>query len=142
MTSDTVHILKSILDSVKSNELSDDTIEILQSLLPENLILAAFDLVDREKVIQYVTAWGGRFYQVLGSTATYSVYVDMTIAPIPYYCTCPAFAYAVLLSSTHAMCKHVLATYLARQLSRCTDRSIGPDEFLQVIARHLESDEL
>lgn len=30
-------------------QVTDDTIEKLQALLPENLLLSAFDLVDREK---------------------------------------------------------------------------------------------
>ena len=157
--------------------MTDETIEKLQALLPENLVLSAFDLVDREKgssvvraygdpailmcniVIQYVTPWGSEFYQVLGSTATYSVYIDMIIAPIPYYCTCPAFAHAVLLSETHVLasrkttfvflliqdafcqCKHVLATYMARQLSQCLNRSVGPDEFQQVVGHQFGLDQ-
>lgn len=110
-------------------------------------------------VIQYVTPWGSKFYQVLGSSATYSVYIDMIIAPIPYYCTCPAFAHAVLLSETHVLasrrtifvflvvqaafcqCKHVLATYVARQLSQCLNRPVGLDEFQQVVGRQFESDQ-
>ncbi len=83
----------------------------------------------------------------------------MIIAPIPYYCTCPAFAHAVLLSETHVLashkttfvflvvqgafcqCKHVLATYVARQLSQCLNRSVGPDEFQQVVGRQFGSDQ-
>ncbi|KIL65841.1 hypothetical protein M378DRAFT_439381 [Amanita muscaria Koide BX008] len=134
-------ILIHALDSIESDCLSDDTIGELQFFLPENLILAALDLVDHEKVIQYITPWGSRFYQVLGSNATYSVYIDMVIAPISYYCTCPAFAYAVLLSETHAMCKHVLATWISRRLSRCLDRPVTSDDLLHVLSRQLGPEE-
>ncbi|SRR6266550_1866204 len=69
MASNAAHILGSILDSIKPdectcvyvfdpgttnlkyaiNQVTDETIEKLQALLPENLVLSAFDLVDREK---------------------------------------------------------------------------------------------
>jgi len=140
-TPEVVQVLNSILDSITPDALSDEAVEDLQTLLPENLVLAALDLVDREKVIQYITPWGTKIYQVLGSTATYSVCVDMTVAPIPYYCTCPAFAYAVLLSETHAMCKHVLATCVARRLSQCLDRPVGPDDLYHLLSRQFGSEE-
>lgn len=84
--------------------------------------------------------------------------MDMIIASIPYYCTCPAFAHAVLLSDTHVVasrklsftftvihctlfqCKHVLATYVARQLSQCLNRSVTLDEFQHVVGRQFGSD--
>ncbi|KAJ7287584.1 hypothetical protein C8J57DRAFT_1048648, partial [Mycena rebaudengoi] len=67
----------------------------LQSIFPRNLVLAALDLIDRENVIKYVGPAKNSHYEVLGSTATYHVFLDVP-GPISAYCTCPAFAYLVL----------------------------------------------
>ncbi|PFH46177.1 hypothetical protein AMATHDRAFT_8117 [Amanita thiersii Skay4041] len=133
-------ILKAVLDSIGPSGLSDDTLEQLQILLPETLILAALDLVDRQKVIEYTTPWGSALYEVMGSTAVYSVHLDMPSYPMPYYCTCPAFAYAVLMSETHTICKHVLASYVARQASLCLTRSVNSDDLVQLISRQCDSE--
>lgn len=54
-------------------------------------------------VIKYIIPQGYPQYEVLGSTATYSVFLDMALAPMPFYCTCPAFSYVVLSSRLHIM---------------------------------------
>ena len=56
-------------------------------------------------VIVYNTPWGRPQYEVLGSTATYAVFPGLPSAnghPLAY-CTCPAYAYTVLLSETQIM---------------------------------------
>jgi len=113
-------LAKNILDSIRleHNELTYDSLMRLQIIFPESLIIAALDLIDRGSVIRHITPWNHTEYEVLGSTATYTILLDLDTAPkIPYSCTCPSFIYAVLLSETHIMCKHLLATFLARKLS-------------------------
>jgi len=116
-------------------QVSDDVLSKLAFIFPENLILAALDLIDRENVIHYWTSWGHSEYEVLGSTATYSVFVDLRAACMPYSCTCPAFAYSVLMSGTYIMCKHVLATLIGRKLARCIERPCKADDLAAIYCR-------
>ncbi|KAJ7096372.1 hypothetical protein C8R44DRAFT_889682 [Mycena epipterygia] len=123
----------------------------LQSVLPRNLVLAALDLIDRgngryppvaaaspavnECVLPLVLKCIGpvrHHYEVLGSTATYRVFLNIP-GPISAYCTCPAFAYLVLSSESYLMCKHVLAARLGNQLARCIDRPVNGDEITSMI---------
>ncbi|KAF7976837.1 hypothetical protein HWV62_36795, partial [Athelia sp. TMB] len=56
-------------------------------------------------VIKYTTPWGRNHYEVLGSTATYTVIPQLLAAKAGAraYCSCPAFTYAVLISETYVM---------------------------------------
>lgn len=54
-------------------------------------------------VIKYTTPWGYPHFEVHGSVATYEVTLNMIVSPIPFYCNCPAFAYAVLTAGSHIM---------------------------------------
>ncbi|KAL1942031.1 hypothetical protein VTO73DRAFT_6561 [Trametes versicolor] len=129
-------LLEKVMQELTADTL-DDTLEKLRFFFPETLLLGALDLIDRDSVIVYNTPWGRSQYEILGSTATYAVFPGLpsggghTLA----YCTCPAYAYSVLLSETQLMCKHVLATLLARRLERCVERPIDADELASVIAR-------
>jgi len=138
-----MHLLtlaKNIIDSIQlehNNELSHDSLTKLQTIFPEKLIIAALDLIDRECVIHHTTPWNHTEYAVLGSTATYTVLLDLDAAPkVPYSCTCPSFIYAVLLSETHVMCKHLLATFLARKLSLCIERPTDLDRLSALYNSH------
>jgi hypothetical protein len=87
-------------------------------LLPDNLIVAALDLIDRGRgkrivdtkiqcslyftVTRHCGDWGRQFYEVAGSTENYQVEVDLPCR-IPIYCPCPAFTYAVLISDNQVM---------------------------------------
>lgn len=155
-----------------------DSLMKLQIIFPENLIIAALDLIDRGNgrpldarkrkepfnwyffslsVIRHITPWGHNEYEVLGSTATYTILIDLDAAPnIPYSCTCPSFIYAVLLSETHIMvrshnlssfwiiifilpcpqCKHLLATFLARKLSLYIERPTDLNDFSTLYNLH------
>jgi len=97
-------------------------------------------------VIHYETPWGYSEYEVLGSTTTYTVLVDLKTAQVPYSCTCPAFTFNVLMSGTHVMvwlyfllkqrscltrnlqCKHVLATLISRAMGLSTRRPAKADD--------------
>ncbi|KAF8160675.1 hypothetical protein B0H34DRAFT_346284 [Crassisporium funariophilum] len=133
---DLLILAKTVINSIESDELSDDSLTKLQFIFPESLIIAALDLIDRESVIRYVTPWGHTEYEVIGSTSMYSILLDLDASPIPYFCTCPAFAYSVLIKETHIMCKHILATLLARKLTLCIDRPTGADQLVALFTRH------
>ncbi|KZT10704.1 uncharacterized protein LAESUDRAFT_345824 [Laetiporus sulphureus 93-53] len=131
-------VLLAVLSSIDSDGVSDDALEQLRSFFPDSLLLAALDLIDQDSVIKYKTPWGRPQYEVLGSTASYSVFPELLSPgpnPLGCYCTCPAFAYSVLLSDSQLMCKHLLATLLAQRLSRCVERPIDQDDFAAVIVR-------
>ena len=113
-------------------------------------------------MIRHITPWGHTEYEVLGSTATYTILLDLDAAPkVPYSCTCPSFIYAVLLSETHLMvcmifflpselmfiilptlsppqCKHLLATFLARKLSLCIERPTDLDHLSDLYNSHFK----
>ncbi|KAG7098851.1 hypothetical protein E1B28_000754 [Marasmius oreades] len=107
--------------------LPEDFIHALHSFFPDSLILAALDLIDRQCVIKNISPWGHIQFDVLGSTATYTVLVNLSVTPVSAYCTCPAFVFAVLISQSHIMCKHILAARLAQKLSLCIERPLTLD---------------
>lgn len=113
-------------------------------------------------VIKYVSPWGGRsHFTVLGMTRSYAVFPSFhQSCTIPFFCTCPAFSYAVLISRSqitvrvpsrvilyfffvldamgflsYLQCKHVLATLIAQRLSKCVVREMNKDEFVALLAR-------
>ncbi|KAF9010644.1 hypothetical protein BDQ17DRAFT_1299174 [Cyathus striatus] len=134
---DFLPIVDAILESVGPQELSDNTLLQLRAVFSENLVIAALDLIDRGNIIHYTTPWGHTEYEVLGSTATYSVFLDLGTARIPFYCSCPAFSRIVLAGESAVMCKHVLATRLAKQLSLCTERPSAPDDLADLFCRKM-----
>jgi len=131
-------VAEAVIASIKPGILGDEAVQKLRSLFPDTLILAALDLVDRDSVIKYTSPWGRSHYEVLGSTATYVVFPRLSPSPTPAisaYCTCPAFTYAVLISDSHMMCKHILATRLAEQMTQCLMRPISKDDLASIIVR-------
>jgi len=138
-----MHLLtlaKNVIDSIQleHNELSYDSLMKLQTIFPENLIISALDLIDRRNVIRHITPWNHTEYQVLGSSSTtYTILLDLDAAPkVPYSCTCPSFISTVLSSETHIMCKHLLATFLARKLSLCIERPTDLDQLSDLYNSH------
>ncbi|KAG2119638.1 uncharacterized protein F5147DRAFT_119213 [Suillus discolor] len=112
---------------------------MLRALLPDTMIIAALDIIDREGVVKYKTSWGRHHYEVMGTTSTYTVFphLDVASTAVSSYCTCPSFAFAVLISENHLMCKHVLAVCLADRWSRCVVRPIEDDDLLLKFAGHV-----
>ncbi|KAH9062467.1 hypothetical protein EDB87DRAFT_1559151 [Lactarius vividus] len=123
------------------NIVSDEAVERLGILFSDQLLLAALDLIDRDcgqllSVIKYVSPWGRHHFSVLGMTDSYTVFPSLDRScSIPHLCTCPAFAYAVLISQSQMTCKHVLATLIAERLSKCVVREVGKDEFVAFLRR-------
>ncbi|KAG2150570.1 hypothetical protein DEU56DRAFT_35792 [Suillus clintonianus] len=134
------HVLQASIRAFDSDDESfEEGIEMLRAVLPDAMIVAALDIIDREGVMKYKTSWGRHHYEVLGTTSTYTVFphLDAGSAAVSSYCTCPSFAYAVLISENHLMCKHVLAVCLADRLSRCVVRPIEDDDLLLKITGHV-----
>ncbi|KAJ7783081.1 hypothetical protein B0H16DRAFT_1403494 [Mycena metata] len=121
----------SMIASLAAEPLTDHALLNLQSALPRNLVLAALDLIDRGNVLKCIGP-ARHHYNVLGSTATYKVFLDMP-GPISTYCTCPAFSFLVLSSESYLMCKHVLAARIAQQMGRCVDQPLNSDELGSMI---------
>ncbi|KIM45388.1 hypothetical protein M413DRAFT_442059 [Hebeloma cylindrosporum] len=130
-----------IINSIKPDNLTDDILTTLRAILPEKTLIAALDVIDRGNVIHYVTAWGHSEYEVLGSTATYAVLLDVPLSPIPYSCACPAFIHLVVMSRTHIMCKHVLAALIARKMNLCIEQPTSADDLAALYLRQFPSPE-
>lgn len=131
------HVVQAVINSVDIDNL-EDGVDKLRSLFPDATLLAALDLVDRDSVMRYKTTWGRYHYEVRGSTSTYTVFPRLGFsAPASCYCTCPAFAFTVLMSNSHLMCKHVLAVCLAEQLSKCVEFSLSDEDLVTRVTAHL-----
>ncbi|KNZ75047.1 Zinc finger SWIM domain-containing protein 7, partial [Termitomyces sp. J132] len=117
---------------------SDQDILKLHAVVPETIVTGAFNLLDHANVIKYSNPLTYPRYEVLGSTDIYTVFLDMTVSPIPFYCSCPAFSYAVLSSGSHMMCKHVLATRLANKLGLCIERPMTLEDLQSMMMRQFQ----
>jgi len=87
-------------------------------------------------VVQYISPVSRTQLQVIGSTSRYTVVLDLLPGSdhSRFWCSCPAFAFSVLLSETHFMCKHVLASRLAEKMDRVVVRKIGFEEWVGLIS--------
>ncbi|KAK0461334.1 uncharacterized protein EV420DRAFT_194559 [Desarmillaria tabescens] len=130
-----LQVADAIIDSVEPTGVTDDALHRLQAVFPDSLILAALDIIDRENIVKYEVNSGHIYYEVAGSTGTHTVNIGLNLGPTSSFCTCPAYIYAVLLSKTHLMCKHVLAVRLAERIRACVSRPMGQEE-LAVTLQH------
>jgi len=134
------HLLEGVLDNININMqpglggLSEDDIQKLRQFFPDNLLLAALDLIDRDRVTEHQTTWGRSFYEVYGSTSTYAITLNV-VPDRPHFCTCPSYAFSVLLSEENIMCKHILAVMVARRLNRCVIHRVAEDGFSALAAK-------
>ncbi|GJE88150.1 hypothetical protein PsYK624_042330 [Phanerochaete sordida] len=124
-------------DADGETQIDEEYFERLRFFFDDNLLLAAVDLVDRDSVIKLNTAWGHKRYQVLGTTATYSVFPGQAVGAkkTPSYCTCASFAFSVLVTDQQHMCKHLLAVILALRMKRALERTANADEMAQICSR-------
>ncbi|KAF8332576.1 uncharacterized protein EI90DRAFT_3153955 [Cantharellus anzutake] len=152
-------VLDALLDTVTPDNVPEDTILAL-NLLVSHTVVAALDLLDKKCVTRYDTPGGRKAYIVSGSTDSYAVEIDVFRNTPPsalendsytttesrlfrtprHFCTCPAFAYTVLLRSPRSplddeeeelsplVCKHVLAVLLASRLHKWTVRTVSFQE--------------
>ncbi|KIJ61331.1 hypothetical protein HYDPIDRAFT_189619 [Hydnomerulius pinastri MD-312] len=115
------HVVQAVLGSIHEDSF-EEGLEKLRALFPDTTIVAALDLVDRDNVLKYKTQWGRCHYEVLGSTSTYSVFPRLgSPTNVSSYCTCPAFAFSVLMSESHLMnsSPDVSSVRLVTKISSC-----------------------
>lgn len=132
------YVAQTVINSIDLDNL-EEGIDQLRAFIPDTTLVAALDVVDRDRVLRYKAPWGRSHYEVFGSTSTcYTVFPRLGFsASVFCYCTCPAFAFAVLASNSHLMCKHVLAVYLAERLSKCIERTVTDEEFVSRTTAYL-----
>ncbi|KZV86569.1 hypothetical protein EXIGLDRAFT_840627 [Exidia glandulosa HHB12029] len=124
---DIAQLADAAIDAFEPGNASEERVQALRHFFPDSLIIASFDLIDRGCVNKYVAPWRTVAYRVAGSTDRYAVTTD------PPFCSCPAFAYGVLISGTHSLCKHVLAVRLAERLDKCREFKTSAEEFFAMI---------
>ncbi|KAG5647053.1 hypothetical protein DXG03_001423 [Asterophora parasitica] len=117
---------------------TDEHLHKLYAVFPETIVTGALDLLDRENVIKYTIPGSYPQYQVIGSSDIYSVLLDISISMTPFFCS---FAYAVLSSGSHMMCKHILAARLANKLALFIERPMTPDDLQAMMLRQFNLDE-
>ena len=102
------------------------------------------------------TTWGRDFFEVHGSSDTYTVLPELgPLSLTPSSCTCPAFVYSLLSKGSQAMvgsgnneepnipityftqCKHILAVYIARALKQYNDKNIDEEELYNLINKYI-----
>ncbi|KAF8197919.1 hypothetical protein BJ912DRAFT_1055593 [Pholiota molesta] len=131
-------LTRSIIESIDpSDDLSDSILSKLQAVFSEGIIVAALDIIDQRNVIHFTTSWGHSEYEIMDSAGTNTIFLDIRTAKMPYCCSCPAFVSSVLISGAHIMCKHVLATMIARRTKLCIDRPTTADDLAAIYSRNL-----
>ncbi|KAF8608823.1 hypothetical protein BDV93DRAFT_209682 [Ceratobasidium sp. AG-I] len=141
MAPEAEQIAKSVIERLKSNDELDEEAILSLHYVFQNTFLAALDLIDRGKVVQF-THQGRTTFQVHGTDEVYNIYLnmpdmcDLTTPEQPSnagidelnwdvpsaWCSCAPFAAAVLISKEQLMCKHLLAVTLSVKLNKLTAR--------------------
>lgn len=64
-------------------------------------------------MIKFSTPWNREQYQVLGSTSSYTVFPghNHSMHKVPPYCSCPAYAYSVLISKSQSMVRGLFVLF-------------------------------
>ena len=57
--------------------------------------------------MRLILPWGRVFFEVQGSTSTYTVYSDLP-SHLPLFCSCPSFTFSVLSAEDHTLVGHSL----------------------------------
>lgn len=126
---DIAQLAEAAIDACEPGSPSDERVQALRHFFADSLIIAAFDLVDRGagtlsssmscytrlhiSVSKHVAPWGNVQYRVAGSSERYAVTTD------PPFCSCPAFAYGVLISGTHSLVRDSQLRTFARLTRQC-----------------------
>ncbi|KAG8753692.1 hypothetical protein FRC12_011459 [Ceratobasidium sp. 428] len=126
-------VARAAIESIeRGSEFEDNTILSLYHVF-QHTLLAALDLLDRNKVLRAVHQRREHF-QVYGAEEVHTIYTDLpdmcsdTAADwddrgpgwsIPSgWCSCPTFAAAVVIAMDQPMCKHLLAVVLYLKLDK------------------------
>lgn len=119
-----------LLNELKSSEkINDEILMSLSSIFSPSVVLEAVKLVDDNNVVSLASSSGRRIFKVKGSNQrTYMV------TPACLYCSCMSYNFQYLKKKSTFLCKHILATYLAK-----VEDSMVDDEEL---SRFLQSQSL
>jgi len=89
--------------------LDGDLLKQLRFFFPDTLILAAFDIVDRDGVVRYTSPLERVQYQVVGTKKNSCVFPSLPIwtdlGVNRYFCDCPTFTLFVLLAESSLMAR-------------------------------------
>jgi predicted nucleic acid-binding Zn finger protein len=116
------------LCEARSITMSDVCMLALHSIFQQNLV-PALELVERGGVTKYSCRVGGggvtrELYRVQGSSG--NQYLCFTSSS---YCSCPSYAYHVLVRRDALLCKHQLAVRLATAMGRCDQVQVSGEEW-------------
>jgi len=119
-------------------QLDEDLLKNLRFFLPDALVLAALDIVDRDDVVRYTSPLQRVQYQVAGTKKNHYVFPNLPVwtdcGVNRYFCDCPAFTLSVLSAESNFMCKHLLATCLAEKLGRTVERKLDFEEWAALMS--------
>ncbi|XP_041741557.2 zinc finger SWIM domain-containing protein 7 [Coregonus clupeaformis] len=91
--------------------------------------LQSLDLVDQRSVTCVSSPSGRRAYQVIGGSGLlYTCYTSC------HYCSCPAFAYAVLRRNESLLCKHILAAYLSQAMGLSQQETLSDQQMSSILS--------
>ncbi|XP_061608591.1 zinc finger SWIM domain-containing protein 7 isoform X2 [Phyllopteryx taeniolatus] len=110
------------------------------SQIPDDLLIAlkfvfgpcaiqALDLVDRRSVTCLSSPSGRKAFQVAGASG--GLYTCFSSC---HYCSCPAFAYAVLRRNEGLLCKHILAVYLCEATGVTRPQSASDEQMTALLS--------
>lgn len=118
--------------------LDEDLLKQLRFFFPDELVLAAFDIIDRDGVVKYTSPLQRVQYQVAGTKKNCCVFPHLPASTESgvnrYFCDCSAFTLSVLSAESNLMCKHLLATYLAEKLGQVVERRLGFQDWMAMIS--------
>ncbi|KAG9078934.1 hypothetical protein FS749_009005 [Ceratobasidium sp. UAMH 11750] len=129
-------IASAVIEGIEEGgEFDDNTILSLHYVFHHTL-LAALDLIDRNRVLRVVHQ-RREYFQVHGTDEVYSVHMnladmcgDAAEQIVDYdgqglnwsvpngWCSCPTFVATVVMAMEQPMCKHLLAVLLSRKLGK------------------------
>ncbi|XP_061557862.1 zinc finger SWIM domain-containing protein 7 isoform X1 [Phycodurus eques] len=110
------------------------------SQIPDDLLIAlkfvfgpcaiqALDLVDRRSVTCLSSPSGRKAFQVAGASG--GLYTCFSSC---HYCSCPAFAYAVLRRNEGLLCKHIVAVYLCEATGVTRPQSASDEQMTALLS--------
>ncbi|XP_056140760.1 zinc finger SWIM domain-containing protein 7 [Lampris incognitus] len=113
------------------SQISDDLLIALRFVFG-SCAVQALDLVDQRAVTSVSSPSGRQAFQVTGSSG--HLYTCFTSC---HYCSCPAFAYAVLHRNEGLLCKHILAAYLSQAMGVSQQESVSDQQMSALLSGSL-----
>ncbi|KZT42490.1 hypothetical protein SISSUDRAFT_1058576 [Sistotremastrum suecicum HHB10207 ss-3] len=131
-------LLNTALATHPGKELDDEHVQTLRAFVSDNVLLAAFDIVDKSFVNKLNLPGGRSMFEVQGATSAYIVTLGIeSLSPCPASCTCPSFIHLTFSTGPTVMCKHILAVLIGQSMSRLTEKGLDLDELCALLKDHL-----